>query len=104
MKRRTPILLLVALMGLSALYMRQSELSAYAPDRSNGCGRWGGGWLVPDLWFGAACEAHDLCVQQGEPSAWCAEAFYQDMRAACIGRGALCEQMAEVYAWFAGWR
>lgn len=102
MKRRALILLLAGLVGLGALYLRQAELTAYAPDQVNGCGRWGGGWLVPDLWFRAACDAHDLCVQHGEPD--CAEAFYQDMRGACVGQGAVCDTVAEVYAWFAGWR
>lgn len=102
--RRLLILLAGILLAMQAFSLRQQELAIYAPDRSNGCGRWGGGWLVPDFEFTPACQSHDLCIQQGEPARMCAEAFYQDMRATCVGRGAVCDVAAFIYALVAGRR
>lgn len=102
--RRLLILFAGVLLAMQAFSLRQQELAIYAPDRSNGCGRWGGGWLVPDFEFTPACQSHDLCIQQGEPARMCAEAFYQDMRAACIGRGTACDVVAFIYALAAGRR
>jgi len=88
-KLRFPLVLVVmfAIVILSALPLEGTIIVKAAAQSSNGCGPEGFGGLVPDLWFTSACNAHDICYgTRGNAKSACDSRFYGDMKAICANR------------------
>lgn len=94
-------LMILALVGVTAPHAQAA--SATRPTSVgtvvdvNGCGTSSGiGQYVPNLWFEANCNMHDICYGAGLPRGDCDDRFLQDMLQTCQG-GTICSVVAIFY-------